>query len=175
MLRKLMKHEFRATGRVLLPLFGILLLAALAARFSVGFLLETDSWFLNLVGGLLTTAFGLAIFAVCLMALITMVNRFRTNLLGAEGYIMFTLPASVHQQIWSKLIVSASTLPKRLVKLSHSKIGISYSSFSSSWRRMSRSSSFPKPSSRISRRKASIRPSARRRFREWTRFASSVT
>ena len=31
MLRKLMKHEFRATGRVLLPLFGILLLAALAA------------------------------------------------------------------------------------------------------------------------------------------------
>ncbi len=30
---------------------------------------------------------------------------------------------------------------------------------------MSRSSSFPKPSSRISRRKASIRPSARRRFR----------
>ena len=107
MLRKLMKHEFRATGRVLLPLFGILLLAALAARFSVGFLLETDSWFLNLVGGLLTTAFGLAILAVCLMALITMVNRFRTNLLGDEGYIMFTLPASVHQQIWSKLIVSA--------------------------------------------------------------------
>ena len=107
MLRKLMKHEFRATGRILLPLFGILLLTALAARFSVGFLLETDSWFLNLVGGLLTTAFGLAIFAVCLMALITMVNRFRTNLLGDEGYIMFTLPASVHQQIWSKLIVSA--------------------------------------------------------------------
>ena len=107
MLRKLMKHEFRATGRVLLPLLGILLLAALAARFSLGFLLETDSWFLNLVGGLLTAAFGLAIFAVCLMALITMVNRFRTNLLGDEGYIMFTLPASVHQQIWSKLIVSA--------------------------------------------------------------------
>ena len=98
MLRKLMKHEFRATGRILLPLFGILLLTALAARFSVGFLLETDSWFLNLVGGLLTTAFGLAIFAVCLMALITMVNRFRTNLLGDEGYIMFTLPASVAQQ-----------------------------------------------------------------------------
>ena len=107
MLRKLMKHEFRATGRILLPLFGILLLTALAARFSVGFLLETDSWFLNLVGGLLTTAFGLAIFAVCLMALITMVNRFRTNLLGDEGYIMFTLPASVHQHVWSKLIVSA--------------------------------------------------------------------
>ena len=65
MLRKLMKHEFRATGRVLLPLFGILLLAALAARFSVGFLLETNSWFLNLVGSLLTLAFFLAILARC--------------------------------------------------------------------------------------------------------------
>ena len=58
------------------------------------------------VGSLLTLAFFLAILAVCLMALITMVNRFRTNLLGDEGYIMFTLPASVHQQVWSKLIVS---------------------------------------------------------------------
>ena len=26
MLRKLLKHEFRATGRIMLPLFGILLL-----------------------------------------------------------------------------------------------------------------------------------------------------
>ena len=74
MLRKLMKHEFRATGRILLPLFGILLLAALAARFSVGFLLETDSGF-EPGGQPADHRFGLAILAVCLMALITMVNR----------------------------------------------------------------------------------------------------
>ena len=107
MLRKLMKHEFRATGRVMGPLFGLLLIAALAARFSVGVLLESDARFLNLLGGLFTTAFVIAIVGVCVMSLVLMINRFRTNLLGDEGYIMFTLPASVHQQIWSKLIVSA--------------------------------------------------------------------
>ena len=107
MLRKLMKHEFRATGRVMLPLFGILLLTALAARFSVGVLLEQQGWLPNLIGGLLLAAFFLAIVGVCVMSLVLMINRFRTNLLGDEGYIMFTLPVSVHQQIWSKLIVSA--------------------------------------------------------------------
>ena len=107
MLRKLMKHEFRATGRVMGPLFGLLLIAAIAARFSVGVLLESSARFLNLLGGLFTTAFAIAIAGVCVMSLVLMINRFRTNLLGDEGYIMFTLPASVHQQIWSKLIVSA--------------------------------------------------------------------
>lgn len=107
MLRKLIKHEFRATGRVMGPLFGLLLIAAIAARFSVGVLLESSARFLNLLGGLFTTAFVIAIVGVCVMSLVLMINRFRTNLLGDEGYIMFTLPASVHQQIWSKLIVSA--------------------------------------------------------------------
>ena len=107
MLRKLMKHEFRATGRVMGPLFGLLLIAAIAARFSVGVLLESSARFLNLLGGLFTTAFVIAIVGVCVMSLVLMINRFRTNLLGDEGYIMFTLPASVHKQIWSKLIVSA--------------------------------------------------------------------
>ena len=107
MLRKLMKHEFRATGRVMGPLFGLLLIAAIAARFSVGVLLESSARFLNLLGGLFVTAFAIAIAGVCVMSLVLMINRFRTNLLGDEGYIMFPLPASVHQQIWSKLIVSA--------------------------------------------------------------------
>ena len=107
MLRKLMKHEFRATGRVMGPLFGLLLIAAIAARGSVGVLRESSARFLNLLGGLFTTAFVIAIVGVCVMSLVLMINRFRTNLLGDEGYIMFTLPASVHQQIWSKLIVSA--------------------------------------------------------------------
>ena len=106
MLRKLMKHEFRATGRAMGPLFGLLLIAAIAARFSVGVLLESSARFLNLLGGLFTTAFVIAIVGVCVMSLVLMINRFRTNLLGDEGYIMFTLPASVHQHVWSKLIVS---------------------------------------------------------------------
>ena len=106
MLRKLMKHEFRATGRVMLPLYLVLLLTAVGANISTRGMMGKNSSFLNILGGLLVTAFAVAIIGVCVMALVLMVQRFYKNLLGDEGYIMMTLPASVHQQIWSKLMVS---------------------------------------------------------------------
>lgn len=107
MLRKLMKHEFRATGRIMLPLFLIVLVTAIGANFSTRGLLETDNWFLNMLGGLLVVAFVVAIMAVCIMSMVVMVQRFYKNLLQDEGYVMMTLPVSAHQQVWSKLIVSA--------------------------------------------------------------------
>ena len=48
----------------------------------------------------------MGIVAVGVMALVVMVSRFYRNLLKSEGYLMFTLPVSVHELIWSKLIVS---------------------------------------------------------------------
>ena len=107
MLRKLMKHEFRATGRIMLPLYLILLATAIGANFSTRGLLETDYQVLDLLGGLLVVAFAVAIIAVCVMSMVVMVQRFYKNLLQDEGYVMMTLPVSVHQQVWSKLIVSA--------------------------------------------------------------------
>ena len=107
MLRKLMKHEFRATGRIMLPLYLILLATAIGANFSTRGLLETDLKVLDLLGGLLVMAFAVAIIAVCVMSMVVMVQRFYKNLLQDEGYVMMTLPVSVHQQVWSKLIVSA--------------------------------------------------------------------
>jgi len=107
MLRKLMKHEFRATGRVMLPLFLILLATSVGANLSVRGMLDTRFFILNLLGGLLMTAFGVAIFGVCVMSMVLMVQRFYKNLLQDEGYVMLTLPVNVHQHIWSKLVVSA--------------------------------------------------------------------
>ena len=107
MLRKLLKHEFRATGRIMLPLYLILLATAIGANFSTRGLLETDLKVLDLLGGLLVMAFAVAIIAVCVMSMVVMVQRFYKNLLQDEGYVMMTLPVSVHQHIWSKLIVSS--------------------------------------------------------------------
>ena len=107
MLRKLMKHEFRATGRIMLPLFLILLVTSVGANFSVRGMLDTDSKFLNVLGVLLVMAFVIAIIGVCVMSMVVMVQRFYKNLLQDEGYVMMTLPVSVHQHIWSKLLVSA--------------------------------------------------------------------
>lgn len=107
MLRKLMKHEFRATSRTMLPLYLILLVTAFGANLSTRGVMETEYLFLDVLGGLLVTAFMVAIAAVCIMAMVVMVQRFYKNLLQDEGYLMMTLPVSVHQHIWSKLIVSA--------------------------------------------------------------------
>ena len=107
MLGKLLKHEFRATGRIMGPLYLALLALALCANGSIRLLDATDNRFLNILGGLVMALFIICIIGVCIMTLALMINRFRTNLLGDEGYVMMTLPASIHQQIWSKIIVSS--------------------------------------------------------------------
>lgn len=107
MLRKLLKHEFRATGRIMLPMIVILLATSVAANLSLRYLLNSRAWFFNMVGGLLMVAFVVAIIGVFVVAFVLMVQRFYKNLLQDEGYVMLTLPVSIHQHIWSKLIVSS--------------------------------------------------------------------
>ena len=101
MLRKLLKHEFRATARIMLPLFGLLVLASVGANLSIRGMLDSDSTFLSTLGTILIMLFTVAIVAVGIMAFILMINRFYKNLLQDEGYVMMTLPVSIHQQIWT--------------------------------------------------------------------------
>ena len=107
MLRKLLKHEFRATGRIMLPMYLILLVTAVSSNLAGRGMLDSRSDILNTLGVLIVMAFGIAIIGVCLLAFVLMIQRFYKNLLQDEGYLMFTLPASVHQHVWSKLIVSS--------------------------------------------------------------------
>ena len=108
MLGKLMKHEFRATARIMLPVMGAMvalaLLANLSSRGLAGNL--SDVPMLRIFFVLIIIFFGVAVVATAVMALVIMVSRFYRNLLKDEGYLMFTLPVSVHELIWSKLIVS---------------------------------------------------------------------
>ena len=106
MLRKLLKHEFRATGRIMLPMYLVLLVTALGSNLAGRKMLDGPD-ILNTLGVLIVMAFGFAICGVMLMSFVLMIQRFYKNLLQDEGYLMFTLPVSVHQHIWSKLIVSA--------------------------------------------------------------------
>ena len=108
MLGKLLKHEFRATGRIMLPVFAALVLVAALANLSIR-LLDRGSihnGFLNFVLIFITVIFGLSLFAIFLVTLVLMVVRFHRNLLGDEGYLMHTLPVSVHGLVWSKMLVS---------------------------------------------------------------------
>ena len=109
MLGKLIKHEFRATGRLMAPLFGALLLLALVVRANdlVFQHVESYSAFLNILNTLLIIAYVLALIGVMIFSTVLMIKRFHQNFLTDEGYLMFTLPAGVHSLLWSKLITAA--------------------------------------------------------------------
>ena len=106
MLGKLLKHEFRATGRLMLPALGAVLALAVLANFSISFIQVTDSTFLAVLLGLVIATFVIGMIAVTVMTTVVMVLRFYRNLLRDEGYLMHTLPVSVHGLVCSKLIVS---------------------------------------------------------------------
>ncbi len=108
MLGKLIKHELRGSGRTMLPFILVSLFLSVTAGLSMRAMEHQQdySWF-NILFGIVIFLFVAGLMAVCIMSVVVVINRFRQNLLGDEGYLMFTLPVSVDQHIWAKLIVSA--------------------------------------------------------------------
>lgn len=100
MLTKLIKQEFRATARVMIPMYLVMLALAVGARFF------TDD--LGELGDLLKALCALAVLACILVNVAAMILRFKQNLLGDEGYLMFTLPVTVHQHLWAKLVAAVA-------------------------------------------------------------------
>ena len=109
MLGKLIRHEFRATGRLMAPLFGALLLLAVFSRVANQILQQVPNptRVLYIVSVLLAIVYVLAGLGVMVFSTVLMIKRFHQNFLTDEGYLMFTLPTSVHSLLWSKLITAA--------------------------------------------------------------------
>ena len=107
MLGKLMKYEIKAFGRIMLPLYGLMVvvsvLFAVIMRLSMNgfakFLLDKFA----VISGFLFVA---AVLAVMVVMMIMVIQRFYRNLLGTEGYLMFTLPATTLENILSKGITA---------------------------------------------------------------------
>ena len=108
MLGKLIKHELRGSGRTMLPFILVSLFLSVMAGLSMRAMEHQQdySWF-SILFGIVIFLLVAGLMAVCIMSVVVVINRFRQNLLGDEGYLMFTLPVSVDQHLWSKLIVSA--------------------------------------------------------------------
>ncbi len=109
MLLKLLKHEFRSTGRVILPVIaavaGLSIMSGIAMRLLAANI--SLHWTIRVLLGVVQFAFGASLFAACIVAFVMMIQRFYKSLMGDEGYISFTLPVTVDGHIWSKLITSA--------------------------------------------------------------------
>jgi hypothetical protein len=100
MLSKLLKYEFKATARKFLPLYGAILVVSLLLNLGIRF--PEMELMIFLIGMVLFALF----VSVGVITLMTVIKRFKDNLLSDEGYLMFTLPVSTEKLIFSKLITS---------------------------------------------------------------------
>ena len=108
MLGKLLKYEFRATARVFLPLYAVLLVLSAAARLIYGAQMhEASGTLLNILTVVVTIAVIGLLTAVAVVTVILICRRFWQNLLGREGYLMNVLPVSKSAHVWAKLIAAA--------------------------------------------------------------------
>ena len=110
MLGKLMKHEFKTTSKVILPLYLVLVVLTIFARIFAQSLLtaensNVDSIGFGLFGGLSVILYILGLFAVSIAIFIYLLVRFYKNLFGDEGYLMHTLPVTSWELLTSKLLV----------------------------------------------------------------------
>jgi len=95
-----MKYEFMAIGRVFLPLFAALIAASLVNRLLGAFGMQTPARILTVISILLMVG-------IAVITMVLILQRFWTNLLSSEGYLMMTLPVSTDRIILSKLFTAA--------------------------------------------------------------------
>ncbi|MEN6313584.1 MAG: hypothetical protein ABFD25_04965 [Clostridiaceae bacterium] len=109
MLGKLLKYEVKSTARLFVPLYLAVLVVAVINR-----LMKTMSALENVVSFniktitslIITITFFILMAGIMVATLVVVIQRFYKNLLGDEGYLMFTLPVQQWKDIASKLLVS---------------------------------------------------------------------
>lgn len=109
MLKKLLKYEIKATARFFLPLYAALLVFSLINRLlnPFGLIASSNNFNLQVIISILSiTAYFALMIGTLAMTVIIMIQRFYKNLLGDEGYLMFTLPIKTWQHVISKLLVA---------------------------------------------------------------------
>lgn len=98
---KLIRHEFRSTARLMLPLYLLLLVSGLFLSLVTGNtgLVEKLNLFFLLI-------FFASLFGIGFMCLFILIRRFYTNTMTDRAYLTMTLPLNVHEFIWGELIIS---------------------------------------------------------------------
>lgn len=112
MLRKLLKQEIKATARTFLPIyFALLILTVVAKLLFVGGVpdyfegVQVSNPVVNILIGVTMTLYFILLVGLSVMTMVVIVQRFYKNFFTDEGYLMFTLPVRIWQQILSKLLV----------------------------------------------------------------------
>lgn len=104
MVKKLIKYDFKAFAKVMLPVEIVMLGVALLYRIVAIF--ENDSVAYDIFNVSAIIILVIAAVTALLMTFIFSIVRFYKNLFTTEGYLSFTLPVTAGAHIISKLIVS---------------------------------------------------------------------
>ena len=102
MVKKLIKHEFMALSRMLVPMYVIILGLAVLTRTIVFF--ENDSIIYNIISVSVIAMLAIGIVVSLVYTLVAGIIRFYRNLFSKEGYLTFTLPVSVEAHLFTKLL-----------------------------------------------------------------------
>lgn len=105
MLTKLLKHELKATYRLFLSLQLILLIATFLGRLFLT--IQEHITLPYILSGIFLLIYITALIVSAYGTIILYTVRFYKNLFTAEGYLMFTLPVTHGQLLWSKTIIGS--------------------------------------------------------------------
>lgn len=111
MLGKLIKYEFKATYSIHMLMcavvLGLAVVSGLFALIPTGGVDHTAFAITALVASMMQLLLSVLNSVIFIVTMVLIAVRFYKNLLGGdEGYLMFTLPVSRGQLLWSKLIVA---------------------------------------------------------------------
>lgn len=109
MLGKLMKYEWKATWKLLVPINLFVALMSILSYIMVQLsFFDSDSDLVIMTGTMIIVAYILSIAVVSIATMIYLIYRFYTSVYGDEGYLLHTLPVDKHHIIIAKVLVSVS-------------------------------------------------------------------
>lgn len=101
---KLLKYEWKACARTCLPLYGVLILMSFVTHLLYS--IPQNSIFGVMLPAISSMLYMGVMMAAFVVTAVILIQRFYKNLLGSEGYLMFTLPVTVTQHLFSKTIIA---------------------------------------------------------------------
>ena len=109
MLGKLMKYEWKATWKLLLPMNLLIVIMTFLACITVQVdFFDSDNGMVVFSAVMILLTYMGSMFVVCIGTAIYLIYRFYTSTYGDQGYLLHTLPVDKHHIIISKVLVSAA-------------------------------------------------------------------
>lgn len=108
MLGKLMKVEFAALSKVLLPLYGAVMILSVVGRLMLQIFTGSNNQFAETIMGIFMFLYIFAIIASVILTFFLVIQRFYKSMVCDEGYLTHTLPVSPLSIVTAKTFTGAA-------------------------------------------------------------------